>query len=823
MLARQAGGALGEAVLAGAVAAVVAGVWLVAFASVAWPAFNSSNVTRALTTVGQVVAVAMLVAAIWLVRARKWPWVAKVLSWGGISTFVTVTLGMPLGATKLYLFGLSVDQEFRTQYLTRLTDGAALRDMNYVDLPPFYPAGWFWAGGRFANLFGLDGWEAFKPWAITALAVAAALALVLWSKLIRADWAIAVAAATTAVTVAYAAPEAYSAVLVVLLPPVLVLAWGALHRPAEYGAVGYRAEFQTEGARTAGGEAAGSRAAGSKAAGSGAAGSDAAGSDPAGSDPAGSDPAGSDPAGSDAAGSDAAGSDAAGSDAAGSGAAGSSAAGSKAAGSSATTSEAAGSGAAGSDAAGSDPAGSGAAGSDAAGSGAAGSDAAGSGAAGSKAAGSGAAGSDAAGSGAVGFEAAGSRAVGSVSTAGGWGAVLGTGLFLGLAATFYTLYFAVAVFAVCLMAVAAAGIALWQRHAALRVHRRTKQEVPGVWRLLRPILVRLIAIGVVAGLLALVVWLPFLLRVLREGFPSSGTAFHYLPEGGARLPLPMFELSLLGGLCLIGVIWLVLRVGSSRRAQALTVGVVAVYLWCLLSMLLTAAGTTLLSFRLEPVLLVLLAAAGAFGFAEGARAIYQVLNEPERFRAVVAAVAVLGAIGFGQQIPEILEPEITTAYTDTDGDGVRADKFPPSAVSYYHEIDAALREQTGRPRDETVVLTADLSFLSIYPYFGFQALTSHYANPLADFPARADEIERWSTLESPEELVEALRTAPWRAPDAFLFRQSGDNYTLRLAEDVYPNQPNVKRYQVTFPAQLFDDPRFTVTDIGPFTVVVVER
>ncbi|MBF6483787.1 arabinofuranosyltransferase [Nocardia otitidiscaviarum] len=718
LLARQAGGALGAAVLAAVVAAVVAGVGLVAFASVEWPAFNSSNVTRALTTVGQVVAVAMLVAAIWLVRARKWPWVAKVLSWGGVSAFVTVTLGMPLGATKLYLFGLSVDQEFRTQYLTRLTDSAALRDMNYVDLPPFYPAGWFWAGGRFANLFGLDGWEAFKPWAIIALAVAAALALVLWSELIRADWAIAVAAATTAVTVAYAAPEAYSAVLVVLLPPVLVLAWGALYRPAEYEAAAYRAT-------------------GSPGTGSGAAGTPATGAGGASSGTASSRTAGSGTAGSGAAGSATAGSGAAGSATTGS----------------ATT---------------------------------------------------------------------GSATTGSATT-GGWGAVLGTGLFLGLAATFYTLYFAVAVFAVCLMAVAAAGIALWQRRFALRVHRRTKREVPGVWPLLWPILLRLIVIGAVAGLLALVVWLPFLLRVLSEGFPSSGTAFHYLPEGGSRLPLPMFEFSLLGGLCMIGVIWLVLRVGSSRRAQALAVGVMAVYLWCLLSMLVTAAGTTLLSFRLEPVLMVLLAAAGAFGFVEGARAIYQVLNEPERFRAVVAAVAVLGAIGFGQQIPEILAPEITTAYTDTDGDGVRADKRPPSAVSYYDEIDAALREQTGRPRDETVVLTADLSFLSIYPYFGFQALTSHYANPLANFPARADEIKRWSTLETPEELLDALRDAPWRAPDAFLFRQSGDSYTLRLAEDVYPNQPNVKRYQVTFPAALFDDPRFTVTDIGPFTLVVVER
>ena len=41
-----------------------------------------------------------------------------------LSTFSVVTLAMPLGATKLYLYGISVDQQFRTEYLTRLTDTA---------------------------------------------------------------------------------------------------------------------------------------------------------------------------------------------------------------------------------------------------------------------------------------------------------------------------------------------------------------------------------------------------------------------------------------------------------------------------------------------------------------------------------------------------------------------------------------------------------------------------------------------------------------------------------------------------------------------------
>jgi galactan 5-O-arabinofuranosyltransferase len=56
-----------------------------------------------------------------------------------------------------------------------------------------------------------------------------------------------------------------------------------------------------------------------------------------------------------------------------------------------------------------------------------------------------------------------------------------------------------------------------------------------------------------------------------------------------------------------------------------------------------------------------------------------------------------------------------------------------------------------------------------------------------------------------------------------LFRRGGDGYTLRLSADVYPNDPNVRRYTVTFPKALFADRHFQTTDIGTFTLVVVHR
>lgn len=125
------------------------------------------------------------------------------------------------------------------------------------------------------------------------------------------------------------------------------------------------------------------------------------------------------------------------------------------------------------------------------------------------------------------------------------------------------------------------------------------------------------------------------------------------------------------------------------------------------------------------------------------------------------------------------------------------------------------------PRNQTVVLTADYSFLSFYPYYGFQGLTSHYANPLAEFDKRAKAIEGWATMSKPDQLVDALDEMPWKAPTVFLMRHgANDTYTLRLASDVYPNQPNVRRYHVALDAALFEDPRFEVTDIGPFVLVI---
>ena len=101
--------------------------------------------------------------------------------------------------------------------------------MAYADLPSFYPSGWFWLGGRFANLAGLEGWAAFKPWSILSLGVAAALVTVLWTRLLRTDLGAVVGLVSTAMMLTYGSPEPYGAVVALFIPPVLILAWHAVN------------------------------------------------------------------------------------------------------------------------------------------------------------------------------------------------------------------------------------------------------------------------------------------------------------------------------------------------------------------------------------------------------------------------------------------------------------------------------------------------------------------------------------------------------------------------------------------------------------------
>src|SRR5699024_7531366 len=120
-----------------------------------------------------------------------------------------------------------------------------------------------------------------------------------------------------------------------------------------------------------------------------------------------------------------------------------------------------------------------------------------------------------------------------------WPLVLTIGVYLGWAALGYTLIAGFAALVVALVVVSH----VWRA--------RTDRALAGA------LLARLAAMAAISAALALLFWHRFLLAVLGGAITERSVANDFAPESGSRLPLPMFEVSAAGALCLIGLVWIV--------------------------------------------------------------------------------------------------------------------------------------------------------------------------------------------------------------------------------------------------------------------------
>ena len=663
---------------------LVTGVAATAFTLVAWfitgranlPAFNGSYVLKALATAGIILTTILVAWACyrWLhpqtkntVRAilrsngpderpsqvSRWMQsglgriTLTAICYLAPAALVIASLAVPLAATRLYLDGVSVDQAFRTQFLTRMTDHLSWDDMAYKGHPSFYPGLWFFTGGLFAKLTGMAGWAAFKPWALITIAATGSMLVPVWQRICGSlPVATAISLATVTITMVIAPEEPYAVIVAMGMPAALIMA--------------RRAMF------------------------------------------------------------------------------------------------------------------------------------------------------------------------------GGRASLIGIIVYLGLSANLYTLYTAIsalAVVATCLMAAFA-------------------------YRSSKPVRIT-ICIGIGSLLMALVGWATYLVALLTQPHGPTGKAQHYLPSDGTELPMPFLDSPALAILSVLALIWLVTR-SRDGDVRALSIGLLVAYGWATLSMLTTLMGTTLLGFRLGLPVAIILGVSGILAISEfhlsGLRRLYpDSLSDANahlvsRIFAIILAIA---CIGYATTIPFTNQDKIDLAYTDSDGEAQRGDRFPADAATYYKQIDATLMQHF-TSRAGTVLLTDEKNFMSFYPYHAYQAMTAHYANPLGQFEDRNREIERWSELTDPQELLNAMDSAEqthgWEKPDALVLRgqldlkespaeiaqlsEEGKNPTVKgagdgtftylIADDIYPNQPNVRFRSLQFHASAFSK-GWNLTQVGPFVVAVREK
>jgi len=584
--------------LAGGVIALAA--WFVLH-KISLPAFNTSMVTRSLATAASFVCIGVGVVLAVLWTKGKKPWISSAVMSLVPAGLVVSSIGIPLGATRLYLDGIQVDQGFRTQFLSRMTENLGHADMAYKDLPTFYPMGWFWLGGRTANVLGMQGWEVYQPFAIATLAAAAAMLTPVWRRLTGSlPTALTIATVTTAVVLTEVPEEPYAAVVAMFVPAAAVMSYRAVN--------------------------------------------------------------------------------------------------------------------------------------------------------------------------------------------GSWASTIALAVYLGISASFYTLFTAIAALTMVVLAI---------------IHTFTKRSV-------QP-LVHLLVTGLGSMAIAAISWGPYIWRVITGDEPLESTANHFLPIEGTYFPLPFLSFSLIGLLSMIGLIYLIYRIKDPELA-ALGASIGVCYLWALASMAVTLLGTSLLGFRLEVLIVALFATLGVIAIAEFG------LN---KYTTAVAAVLAVGALQMVQNIPVENEDYIDQAYADTDGNGERADRFPPDAGRYYQEM-ADFIEEHGHIKNDAVIYTDEINFMAFQPFYAFNAYTSHYANPLGEFEHRNDELKQWAELsyEDPEKFTEAVDNSQWEPPVAFVFRDNGkDGLKTHIAHDIYPSQPNVRYEGLFFNPDAFEKD-WDLEQFGPFAVAV---
>ncbi|MGO3361431.1 MAG: galactan 5-O-arabinofuranosyltransferase [Corynebacterium sp.] len=403
-------------------------------------------------------------------------------------------------------------------------------------------------------------------------------------------------------------------------------------------------------------------------------------------------------------------------------------------------------------------------------------------------------------------------------------AMVGVAVYLGLSANLYTLYTGVSALAVVVIALVVA----W----------RTRK--------LGPVL-RLVAVGLGSLVIAAVGWAPYLLAMLTSEHGATGRAQHYLPQSGTEIPTPFFDVNLVGILGVICLVWMVLRWKRSQ-VRALLAGVAVCYAWVLLSMVTPLAGTTLLGFRMELPIALILVTGGVMALNDlrhtGIPKAYPQFVGPKAEPKVTAVLAIALTFAAGSYVVDVplhLRPQIDLAYTDSDGEAQRGDQFPSDSTVYFGDVDASIRTQLGLgdaagDRAGTVVLTDEKSFMAYYPYHSYQAMTAHYANPLGRFEDRNAEIEEWTEITDPGELTAAMDSTAeengWTGPDAVVMRgQASDatedadgtgEFSFRLSEDIYPNDPNVRFTTLSFHASAFSE-GWHLEQAGPFVVAVRER
>lgn len=386
------------------------------------------------------------------------------------------------------------------------------------------------------------------------------------------------------------------------------------------------------------------------------------------------------------------------------------------------------------------------------------------------------------------------------------------GLLLGFALAVYSLMFGLLLLGIVL---AASLSVLRAEHTGRRssdVARGVKRTAPALG-----------VIGAVATAVGLPVWGPYLLAAVSR--PSAGNgAARYFPEGSALFPFPMFDPGALGIVTLAGLSWILLGRTHRRVADACSVASVSCYLWHILSTAALARSTSLLAVIVDSALVVALTCAAVAGGWEVAGRLTEEHRELRRAALVVPLVGAMLFVSLTQVPSSLVADRLDATFAAFDDKGQQANRPPTSPRedrlgSWNGSLLSAIADTKGMRRPEDVVLLTDNWQLLVFrPFRGFQTIVQEYANPLALFPERREQIYQWSTARTPDELESMLTVSPFRPPDVFVLRRTPQGFAVSVTVNQFPLSQTNDFRDVFFDPAAFAGGPFERRDVGPYSV-----
>lgn len=370
------------------------------------------------------------------------------------------------------------------------------------------------------------------------------------------------------------------------------------------------------------------------------------------------------------------------------------------------------------------------------------------------------------------------------------------------------------------------------------------------------------ALGVVVIGLAVAspYWFPVVAARL-AGAPSDDLQLRYTYPGANVPPWPV-PTDAPGALGLIGVLWLAwaargawhARGAGPRTAgrharntdqQRVAGALVLVLVGAWLTMLAGAIGVHfdigLLAFKADEVVVLVMAATGAMGLLEAARAVgARARRTGSRDRTGragqvlcgVAAAAAVVAVALHHAEHWVVGHPVASARTTLYPDGTRpeggAGLQPTNGPAWVApgdpsvaEVRAAWTGLTGRPPGSgTVLVTTRVDLLATTPVHLFTTWKSIYSNPLGEFEARVTLLEEVAACPDSACAADLLTDNPYDRVDGLVLAREGEELVVPIMVDDFPDRSRTTALR--FPEELFDGEAFTVSKVGRLVVVSVD-